>query len=152
MIYIHPSADVQTKDIGENTQIWQHVIILAGAKIGTDCNINAKCFIESNVVIGNSTTIKCGVYIWDGVILGDYVFVGPNVTFTNDRFPRSKQYPVKFEQTLVKNRASIGAGSVLLSGVSIGENSMIGAGSVVTKDIPDNELWLGNPARFIRNI
>ena len=110
------------------------------------------CLIENDVVIGNNVTIKSGVQIWDGVRIEDNVFVGPNVTFTNDKFPRSKQYPEKFWQTVLKKGCSIGANSTIVCGITIGENAMIGAGSVVTKDVPANELWLGNPAKFVRTI
>lgn len=144
---IHPSADVQTKRIGEGTQIWQFVVVLAGASIGRNCNINAMVFIENEVRVGHNVTVKCGVQLWDGVTLQDDVFIGPNATFTNDRYPRSKQYPGRCERTLVKQGATIGANSTILCGLTIGCNSMIGAGSVVTHDVPDGELWIGNPAR-----
>lgn len=147
---IHPTAEVQTIKIGENTTIWQYVVVLKNAEIGNNCNINAHCFIENDVVIGNNVTIKCGVYLWDGITIEDDVFIGPNVTFTNDKYPRSKKYPPEFQKTIVKKGASIGAGSIILGGITIGQNSMIGAGSVVTKNIPPNELWFGNPARFIK--
>ncbi|MDY0279161.1 MAG: DapH/DapD/GlmU-related protein [Salinivirgaceae bacterium] len=151
-IKIHPTAEVQTNQIGENTQIWQFCVILKGAKIGVNCNINFNVFIENDVEIGNNVTVKPGVQIWDGLLIEDNVFIGPNVTFINDKYPRSKQYPEQFAQTLLKEGASIGAGSVILCGLTIGKNSMIGAGSVVTKSIPDNELWYGNPAKFIRKL
>lgn len=148
---IHPTADVQTNNIGEGTYIWQNVVILPGAIIGSNCNINAHCFIENKVVIGDNVTVKCGVYLWDGITVEDNVQIGPNVTFTNDKYPRAKQ---KFElqRTLIRKNVSIGAGSVILGNITIGENAMIGAGSVVTKDVPANQLWFGNPARFVREI
>ena len=149
---IHRLADVHSENIGKDTDIWQFTVVLENALIGNNCNINSHCFIENDVIIGNYTTIKCGVYLWDGIELGDHVFIGPNVTFTNDKYPRSKVYPDAFQKIVVKNGASIGAGSVVLGGVTIGENAMIGAGSVVTKDIPAGELWLGNPAKFVRKI
>ena len=151
-IKIHPTAVVQTNQIGDDTLIWQYCVILKGAKIGTGCNINFNVFIENDVVIGNNVTIKPGVQIWDGVRIEDNVFIGPNVSFTNHKYPKSKVYPKHFDQTIVKEGASIGAGSVILCGLTIGKNSMIGAGSVVTKSIPDNELWYGNPANFIKEI
>ena len=148
---IHSLADVQSKHIGENTRVWQFTVVLPDAVIGKDCNICANCFIENKVKIGDCDTVKSGVYIWDGVTLEDYVQLGANVTFTNDKYPRSKQ-PFELQLTLVKKNASIGAGTVILGGITIGENAMIGAGSVVTKDVPANELWLGNPAKFVRKI
>lgn len=151
-IKIHPTAEVQTDQIGEGTLIWQYCVILKGAKIGSNCNINYNVFIENDVIVGNNVTIKSGAQLWDGLRVNDNVFIGPNVTFTNDKYPRSKQYPDNFAQTIIKESASIGAGSVLLSGITIGKNSMIGAGSVVTKNIPDNQLWLGNPAKYIKEI
>ncbi len=145
--FIHENTEVQSNSIGNKTRIWQYSIILKGAKIGTNCNINAHCFIENNVIIGNNVTIKCGVQLWDGITIEDSVFIGPNVTFTNDKYPRSKVYPDEFLKTIVKKGASIGANATILSGIIIGENAMIGAGSVVTKDIPAGELWFGNPAK-----
>lgn len=149
---IHPSADVQTQAIGEGTRVWQFCVILEGAKIGKNCNINAHCFIEGNVSIGDNSTIKSGVYLWDGTVIEDNVFVGPNATFTNDRYPRSKQYPDRFPVTTVKRGASIGAGAVILPGLTIGENALIGAGAVVTKDVPARALVIGNPGRVIRHL
>ena len=149
---IHPSSEVQSKNIGVDTVIWQFCVILKNAIIGNNCNINFNVFIENDVVVGNNVTIKSGAQLWDGLRVNDNVFIGPNVTFTNDKYPRSKQYPDNFAQTIIKESASIGAGSVLLSGITIGKNSMIGAGSVVTKNIPDNQLWLGNPAKYIKEI
>ena len=147
---IHNLADVQTENIGEDTMIWQFCVILKNAKIGKKCNINCNVFIENDVEIGDNVTIKPGVQIWDGVTLEDKVFIGPNVTFTNDLLPRSKQYPIEFAKTLVKKGASIGANSTIIAGNIIGENAMIGAGSVITKDVPANEVWVGNPAKFLK--
>jgi len=149
---IHELADYQTDLIGKNTKIWQFVIVLPNAKIGENCNICSHCFIENDVIIGNNVTIKNGIYLWDGIELEDEVFIGPNVTFTNDKYPRSKQYPKHFQKTILKNGCSIGAASVILGGITIGQNAMIGAGSIVTKDVPSNELWMGSPAKFIRKI
>lgn len=145
--FIHQLADVQTSNIGAGTRIWQFTVILKEAKIGADCNINCNCFVENDVVIGNHVTVKSGVQVWDGVTLEDNVFIGPNVTFTNDYIPRSKIYPGKFERTLVKQGASIGANSTIIAGVTIGEYAFIGAGAVVTKDIPPYTVWYGNPAK-----
>jgi UDP-2-acetamido-3-amino-2,3-dideoxy-glucuronate N-acetyltransferase len=144
---IHSLADVQTKNIGKNTSVWQFCVILENAKIGNNCNINCNVFIENDVMIGDNVTIKPGVQIWDGVTLEDNVFIGPNVTFTNDLVPRSKQYPIEFSKTLIKKGASIGANSTIIAGNIIGENALVGAGSVVTKDISANEIWFGNPAK-----
>ncbi len=149
---IHKLADVQSKHIGKDTNIWQFCVVLPNAIIGDHCNICASVFIENDVVIGNNVTVKCGVQLWDGVTVEDDVFIGPNVTFTNDLFPRSKQYPQKFEKTIIKKGASIGANSTILAGITIGANAMIGAGSVVTKDVPANTLWYGNPAKFVREL
>ena len=125
--FVHKSADVHSMNIGEDTKIWQSVVILKNAHIGRNVNICAHCLIENDVIIGNDTTIKSGVYIWDGVRLGNNVFVGPNVTFCNDIFPRSKKYPQEFLKTIVEDNASIGAGAVILPGITIGKGSMIGA-------------------------
>lgn len=152
MSKIHPLSDVQTNSIGDNTFVWQFTVILKDAIIGSNCNINCQVFIENDVIIGNNVTVKPGVQLWDGLRIHDNVFIGPNVTFTNDRYPRSKQYPEEFQQTVIEKGASIGANATVLGGVTIGENALIGAGSVVTKDVPANELWVGNPARKIKNI
>lgn len=149
---IHKLADVQSTDIGTETVIWQFSIILKNAKIGKKCNINCHTFIENDVILGNNVTVKSGVYLWDGITVEDNVFIGPNVTFTNDKYPRSKKYPSVCQRTILKKGASIGANSTILGGLVVGENALIGAGSVVTKNIPQNELWLGNPARFIRKL
>ncbi|SKB88754.1 Carbonic anhydrase or acetyltransferase, isoleucine patch superfamily [Sphingobacterium nematocida] len=144
---IHPTSEVKTTNIGEGTQIWQYCVVLAGAKIGKNCNINFNVFIENDVIIGDNVTVKSGVQIWDGVIIEDNVFVGPNVTLTNDLIPRSKQYPPFFCRTLIKEGASIGANSTIISGNVIGRYSFVGAGSVVTCDIPPNTVYFGNPAK-----
>ena len=145
--FIHTRAEVQTSMIGDRTFVWQNSVILKGARIGRNCNINANCFIENDVVVGDNVTIKCGVQLWDGTTVENDVFIGPNVTFVNDKYPRSKKYPDQMLKTLIRKGASIGANSTILGGVTIGENAMVGAGSVVTKDIPAGELWFGNPAR-----
>lgn len=145
---IHPTADVQTEKIGKETRIWQYCVVLPEARIGEGCNINAHCFVENDVVVGNNVTVKSGVQLWDGIVIDDNVFVGPNVTFANDRFPRSKQYPDSFLRTTICAGASIGANSTLVGGITIGKYSMIGAGSVVTKDVLPFSLVYGNPAKF----
>ena len=144
---IHPLSDVQSENIGENTMVWQFCVILKNAQIGKDCNINCNVFIENDVVIGDNVTIKPGVQIWDGITIEDNVFIGPNVTFTNDKHPVSKNKDFQILETIVKKGASIGANSTILPGVTIYENAIVGAGSVVTKDIPAGETWFGNPAR-----
>lgn len=146
---IHKLSDCQNNSIPDSTNIWQFVIVLPKAKIGSNCNICSHCFIENEVIIGDNVTIKNGVYIWDGIEIEDNVLIGPNVTFTNDKYPKSKQ-DFEIQRITIKRNASIGAASVILGGVTIGENSMIGAGSVVTKNVPNNELWVGNPAKFNR--
>lgn len=148
---IHLLADVQSSKIGKDTRIWQFVVILPNAQIGDNCNICSHCLIENDVKIGNNVTLKSGVCLWDGITIEDNVQVGPNVTFTNDKYPRAKQ-AFELQRTTIKKNASIGAGSVILGGITVGENALIGAGSVVTKDVPDNELWVGNPAKFVRKI
>lgn len=147
-VKIHGSADVQTTAVGSGTSIWQSVVILPRAKIGSDVNICAQCLIENDVVIGDRVTVKSGVYLWDGIRLDDDVFVGPNVTFTNDKFPRSKEYPEKFLLTHVEAGASIGGGAVLLPGITIGRGAMVGAGAVVTKSVPPYAIVTGSPARI----
>lgn len=150
MSFIHQLADVAKCEIGVGTKIWQFVVILKGASIGKDSNICAHCLIEGDVVIGNNVTVKSGVQLWDGTRVGNNVFIGPNVTFTNDLFPRSKEYPEKFTSITVNDFASIGANATILPGVTIGESAMIGAGSVVTKDVPAKAVVVGNPAKIIR--
>lgn len=149
---IHKLADVQTDQIGLGTRIWQFCVVLPKAQIGKSCNICSHVFIENDVVIGDRVTVKCGVQLWDGLCVEDDAFIGPNVTFTNDRYPPSDNFPRKIERTRVGKRASIGANATILPGVSIGEGAMIGAGSVVTRDVPAGELWLGNPARLHKKL
>ena len=149
---IHPTSDVKSTKIGENTNIWQFCVVFPQAKIGCNCNICAQVLIENEVEIGNNVTIKSGVQVWDGITIEDDVFIGPNATFTNDLFLRSKNPDWKLAKTVIKRGASIGANATILAGVTIGENAMIGAGSVVTKDVPDNSVWYGNPTRFVREI
>lgn len=149
---IHKFADCQNTEIDPTTNVWQFCVILPKSKIGKNCNICAHTFVENDVIIGDNVTIKSGVYIWDGVIIENNVFIGPNVTFTNDKYPRSKKYPKSYLKTTIKEGASIGAGTIIIGGVSIGKNSLVGAGSIVTKNIPDNELWMGSPARFVKKL
>ena len=150
--FIHPLANVQSENIGEDTRIWQFVVVLRGAKIGADVNICSHCFIENDVVIGDRVTVKSGVQLWDGVRLEDDVFVGPNVTFTNDKYPRSKNYPEAFPETIVKKSASIGGGAVVLPGIMIGERAIVGAGAVVTRSVDPGVVVTGNPARVTKTL
>ncbi|MBE9469354.1 MAG: N-acetyltransferase [Bacteroidetes bacterium] len=147
MIKIHELADVKTSNIGDGTKIWQFCVIFSYAKIGKNCNICANVLIENKVIIGDDVTVKSGVQIWDGVTVENKVFIGPNVTFTNDLIPRSKQSFVQYE-TNIGEGASIGANSTIIAGNNIGKHAFIGAGSVVTKDIPNNTVWYGNPAKL----
>ena len=146
---VHPLADVQTKLIGENSRIWQFVVILPNARIGDDVNICSHCFIENNVIIGDRVTVKSGVQLWDGLRVGNDVFIGPNASFTNDRFPRSRQKPEKFLETTIQDSATIGAGAIILPGLTIGSKAMVAAGAVVTRSVPSNAIVEGNPARIV---
>lgn len=151
-VAIHPLADVQCRNIGDGTRVWQFSVILAGASIGANCNICAQVFIENDVEIGDNVTIKPGVQLWDGLRVGNNVFIGPNATFTNDRFPRSKVYPEQFLRTIVESGASIGANATILPGITIGENAMVAAGAVVTRNVPAGAVVMGNPARIARTL
>ena len=137
---IHPLSDVQSQRIGKDTNIWQFCVVLPHAKIGKNCNICSHCFIENDVVIGDNVTIKCGVKIWDGMRIGNNAFIGPNVTFCNDKYPKSRNKDWKLEPVIVKDGASIGANATILAGVTIGKNALVAAGSVVVKDVPDNTV------------
>lgn len=147
--FIHPLADAQSKAIGAGTRVWQFVVVLPGARIGSDCNICSHCLIENDVVIGDRVTVKSGVQLWDGLRVGNDVFIGPNASFTNDRFPRSRQKPETFLVTTIHDGASIGAGAVILPGVSIGSNAMVAAGAVVTRSVPPNAVVMGTPAKIV---
>jgi len=144
---IHHLSDVQTKNIGENTVIWQYSVVLSGAKIGGNCNINCHTFIENDVEIGDNVTIKSGVYLWDGIKCSNNVFIGPNATFVNNKTPRSKQFPEKHIGCIIGEGASVGANATIMGQISIGEFAMIAAGSVVTRNVKPYELVVGNPAR-----
>jgi UDP-2-acetamido-3-amino-2,3-dideoxy-glucuronate N-acetyltransferase len=145
----HEHALVESDLIGPRTRIWAFAHVMSGARIGSDCNLCDHTFVEGDVIIGDRVTIKSGVYLWDGLRVEDDVFIGPQATFTNDRFPRSKQ-PYRRQVTTLRRGASIGAGAVLLPGVSVGEGAMVGAGAVVTRDVPRNAVVVGNPARVLR--
>jgi len=144
----HPAAIVESKHIGMGTRIWAFAHILPDAQIGKDCNVCDHVFVENDVVVGDRVTIKCGVQLWDGLRVADDVFIGPNVTFTNDPFPRSKIWPASFKATRISRGASLGANSTILPGIVIGEYAMVGAGAVVTRDVPANAIVVGNPARI----
>lgn len=147
--FVHPQGLCESKQVGGGTRVWAFAHVLPGAKIGRDCNICDQVFIENDVVVGDGVTIKSGVQLWDGLRIGDRVFIGPNATFTNDRFPRSKQYPDEFLQSVVEDDASIGANATILPGVRIGRGAMVGAGAVVTRNVPANATVVGNPAKII---
>jgi len=147
---LHPKAICGTdpKNIGKGTRIWAFVNILSGAVIGRDCNICDGVFVESDVVVGDRVTVKCGVQLWDGVRIEDDVFIGPNATFTNDDFPRSGVYPDEFLKTTIRKGASLGANCTILPGIEVGPYAMVGAGAVVTKSVPPYAIVVGNPARI----
>jgi len=149
---IHPLSDCQNNSIPESTRVWQFCVVLPNARIGEHCNICAHCFIENDVTIGNNVTVKCGVCLWDGMVIEDDVFIGANVTFCNDKYPKSGNKDWKVQKTVIKKGAVIGNGSTILPGLTIGEGAMVGAGSVVTKSIPAGEVWFGNPAQFVKKI
>lgn len=146
--FIHPTALVASNQIGDKTKIWAFCNILKGAKIGRDCNICDHVFIENDVIVGDRVTIKCGVQLWNGITVENNVFIGPNATFSNDKYPKSKKYLKKSLKTLIKVGASIGSNATILPGITIGQNSLVGAGAVVTKDVPPNAIVMGNPARI----
>jgi acetyltransferase-like isoleucine patch superfamily enzyme len=150
MSFIHHLADVAPCKIGEGTKVWQFVVILKNAQIGSNCNVCAHTLIEGDVIIGDNVTVKSGVFIWDGTRIEDNVFIGPSVTLTNELMPRSKQYPVSFSGITLKSGCSIGANATLLPGITVGKEAMVGAGAVVVNDVPDNAVVVGNPAKIIR--
>ncbi len=145
----HSTAVVETECVGDGTRIEAFAHVLPGARIGRHCNIGDHTFIAHDVTVGDRVTIHCGVQLWDGVTLEDDVLIGPNATFTNDRFPRSNQRPERLLPTLVKRGASIGANATILPGITIEEQVMVGAGAVVTRNVPRNAVVAGNPARII---
>lgn len=150
--FIHTLTDVQSTDIGEGSRIWQFVVILTGAKIGENCNICSHCLIENDVIIGDRVTVKSGVQLWDGLRVASDVFIGPNVTFTNDKHPKSGNKDFDCLQTSIEEGASIGAGATILPGIRIGAHAMIGAGAVVTQDVPAGATVVGNPACVIKKV
>ena len=146
---IHPLADVQSKAIGDDTRIWQFAVVLKGAKIGRSCNICAQTFIENDVVVGDNVTVKCGVQLWDGLRVGNNVFIGPNATFCNDKHPKSGNRNFDCLQTIVEDDVSIGANATVLPGIRLGKGCIVGAGAVVTKNVKPGATVVGNPAREI---
>jgi acetyltransferase-like isoleucine patch superfamily enzyme len=148
-IVIHPLAQVQSQQIGEGTVVWQFAVILKGAVVGRNCNVNCHTFIENDVIIGDDCTIKSGVFLWDGLRIGNGVFIGPNATFTNDKYPKSKEYPESFQTIILEDGCSIGANATILGGIRVGKGAMVGAGAVVTKDVPPGSCVVGNPARSL---
>lgn len=148
----HPQALVESERIGRGTRVWAFAHVLPGAVIGEDCNVCDHTFIENDVVVGNRVTVKCGVQLWDGVRLEDDVFVGPNATFTNDPFPRSRQHLAAHPRTVIREGASIGANATILCGLTVGRRAMVGAGAVVTRSVPPHAVVVGNPARIVRYV
>ncbi len=149
--FIHALADVQAQHIGDNTRIWQFVVVLPGARIGSDCNICSHCFIENDVVVGDRVTVKSGVQLWDGLRVGNDVLIGPNATFTNDLNPHSGNREFVALLTVIEDDVSIGAGAILLPGLRVGKGAFVAAGAVVTKDVPAGKLVMGNPARVVKD-
>jgi UDP-2-acetamido-3-amino-2,3-dideoxy-glucuronate N-acetyltransferase len=147
-VFVHEQGLCESKDVGPGTRIWAFAHVLEGARVGGDCNICDGVFIEGDVVVGDRVTVKCGVQLWNGVVLEDDVFVGPNATFTNDRFPRSRQWLKANEETVVRAGASVGANATILPGLEIGLGAMVGAGAVVTRSVPPHAVVTGNPARI----
>jgi UDP-2-acetamido-3-amino-2,3-dideoxy-glucuronate N-acetyltransferase len=148
--FVHPLSDVQSTAIGAGTRVWQYVVVLPGAQIGQDCNICSHCLIENDVAIGDRVTVKSGVQLWDGLRVGNDVFIGPNVTFTNDKYPKSQNTGFKLAMTWLEAGASIGGGATVLPGVRVGVGATVGAGAVVTKDVPPGATVAGNPAKIIK--
>ena len=144
---IHPISDVQTDQIGDGTRIWQFAVVLKDAKIGRNCNICAHTFIENDVVIGDTVTVKCGVQLWDGLRIGNNVFIGPNATFCNDKHPESGNHDFECLQTVIEDDVSIGANATILPGIRLGKGYVVGAGAVVTKNVPPGPTVVGNPAK-----
>jgi UDP-2-acetamido-3-amino-2,3-dideoxy-glucuronate N-acetyltransferase len=147
--FVHPQALCESRAVGARTRVWAFAHILPGARIGADCNICDHTFIENDVVVGDRVTLKCGVQLWDGARIEDDVFIGPNATFSNDPFPRSRRRPKEFMKTVVKEGASIGANATVLPGVTIGRGAMVGAGAVIVESVPPYAVVAGNPARIV---
>lgn len=152
MNFVHPLADVQSDHVCSGSRIWQFVVILPDARIGADCNICSHCFIEGDVIIGDRVTVKAGVHLWNGLRVGNDVFIGPNVTFMNDKYPKSRNTGFNCLQTWVEDGAIIGGGATILPGVRIGAGAIVGAGAVVAKDVPPGVTVVGNPARVLNRL
>jgi UDP-2-acetamido-3-amino-2,3-dideoxy-glucuronate N-acetyltransferase len=150
--YAHPLALVESSEVGSGTRVWAWAHVMSGARVGSDCNIGEHCFIESGARLGDRVTVKNGVAVWNGVVAEDDVFLGPNAALTNDLRPRSKLYRGAVQRTLLKRGASIGANATLLCGITVGTHAMIGAGAVVTRDVPPHALVVGNPARVVGRV
>lgn len=148
-VMIHKLSDVQSANVGDGTRIWQFAVVLGGARIGSNCNVCAHTFIENDVVVGDNVTVKCGVQLWDGLRVGNNVFIGPNVTFCNDKHPKSGNHDFKVERTVIEDDVSIGANATILPGVKLSEGAVIGAGAVVTKDVAAGVTVVGNPAKSL---
>jgi acetyltransferase-like isoleucine patch superfamily enzyme len=150
--YAHPAAIVESDLIGDGTRIWAFAHVVSGARIGTDCNIGGGCFIEGGAILGNNVTVKNGVAVWDGVTVGNGVFLGPDVTLTNDQRPRAGNERFELSPTALEDGCSIGANATILSGIVIGRHALVGAGAVVTRDVPPHGLVVGNPARLVGHV
>ena len=149
--FVHPQALVETDQVGRGTRIWAFAHVMPGARIGADCNVCDHTYVDTGVVVGDRVTVKSGVYLWEGMVIEDDVFLGPQATFCNDRFPRSRQ-PWTCEGITIRRGATVGAGAVVLPGVTIGERAMVGAGAVVIADVESDVVVVGNPARIVRRL
>jgi len=147
--FVHPSGICESSNIGQGSRIWAFAHVLPGAIIGRDCNVCDGVFIENDVQIGDRVTVKCGVQIWDGVRIEDDVFLGPNATFTNNLFPRSKIWPKENLRTWIRQGATVGANATILPGIEVGTLAMVGAGAVVTRSVPPYAIAVGNPATIV---
>ena len=145
--FAHPLALVETEEVGSGTRVWAWAHVMQGARVGADCNVGEHCFVERGAVVGDRVTIKNGVQVWDGVTVEDDVFLGPNAVLTNDMRPRSRSADFQALATRLRQGCSIGANATVLCGLTVGRWALVAAGSVVTRDVPDFALVVGNPAR-----